>query len=56
MKSLCEDQVFGFDALTLVDALWFNFLCDAYAGYVEPGNHCPVFISSQHIMIHEIGN
>ena len=53
MKNLCEDQVFGFDASTLVDALWFNFLFDACAGYVEPGYYYPVFtITRYRIIIH----
>ena len=44
LKGPREDRVFGFDALALDDALWFNFLFDACAGYEEPGNHCPMFI------------
>ena len=53
MKNPCEDQVFGFDASTLVDALRFNSLFDACAEYVEPGYHCSVFtITRYRIMIH----
>ena len=55
MKNPCEDQVFGFDASTLVDALRFNSLFDACAEYVEPGYHCSVFtITRYRIMTHLI--
>ena len=55
MKNPCKDQMFGFDVLTLVDALRFNFLFDAYAVYVEPGSYCPVFTFTRYcIMVHLI--